>query len=73
MGGYGDGPGQFKYPVGCAFLAADRIVVLERANARCQVLEVEVTLPSRADEHLGLRGSDLVGAALQPDKGGSWR
>ena len=42
IGGFGRRPGEFDYPIACAFLARDRVVVLERANARCQVLEVEV-------------------------------
>jgi hypothetical protein len=46
IGGFGRGPGEFNYPAACAFLAPDRLVVLERAGARCQVLEVEVgTVP----------------------------
>jgi DNA-binding beta-propeller fold protein YncE len=44
VGGFGGGPGQFYYPVACEFLASDRLVVLERANARFQVLDL--TLPS---------------------------
>jgi DNA-binding beta-propeller fold protein YncE len=43
IGGFGYGPGQFNYPAGCAFLAPDRLVVLERAGARVQVLAL--TLP----------------------------
>jgi DNA-binding beta-propeller fold protein YncE len=42
IGGFGHGPGSFNYPVACAFLARDRVAVLERAGARLQVLEVEV-------------------------------
>lgn len=42
IGGFGAGPGQFYFPAGCAFLAPDRLVVLERAGARCQFLEVDV-------------------------------
>jgi hypothetical protein len=41
VGGFGDGPGQFNYPAACAFLAPDRLVVLERAGARGQILEVD--------------------------------
>lgn len=41
IGGFGRGPGQFNYPVACAFVAHDRLVVLERAGSRVQVLEVE--------------------------------
>jgi DNA-binding beta-propeller fold protein YncE len=40
VGGFGDGPGQFNYPAASAFLAPDRLVVLERAGDRCQILEV---------------------------------
>jgi hypothetical protein len=47
----GAGPGQFQYPAACAFLAADRIVVVERAGARFQVLEV--ALPSSVDAGFG--------------------
>jgi DNA-binding beta-propeller fold protein YncE len=42
IGGFGRGPGQFDYPVGCVFLAPDRLAVLERAGARLQVLGVDV-------------------------------
>jgi len=45
IGGFGYGPGQFRYPAGCAFLAPDRLVVLERAGARIQVLEIDVAFP----------------------------
>jgi hypothetical protein len=41
IGGFGAAPGQFNYPAACAFLGDDRLVVLERAGARCQILEVE--------------------------------
>lgn len=41
VGGYGQEPGQFDHPVACAFLADDRLAVLERAGARFQVLEIE--------------------------------
>jgi DNA-binding beta-propeller fold protein YncE len=40
VGGFGAGPGQFNYPAASAFLAPDRLVVLERAGNRCQVLEI---------------------------------
>lgn len=40
IGGYGAGPGQFYYPIACEFLDDDRVLVLERAGARLQVLEV---------------------------------
>lgn len=43
VGGYGQEPGQFDHPVACAFLAEDRLAVLERAGARIQVLEIETT------------------------------
>jgi DNA-binding beta-propeller fold protein YncE len=42
VGGFGREPGQFEYPIGCAFLGADRVAVLERAGSRLQVLEVNV-------------------------------
>jgi hypothetical protein len=41
IGGFGRGPGQFNYPTACAFLAANRFVVLERAGARFQIFELE--------------------------------
>ena len=40
IGGFGRGPGQFYYPVATSFLADDRMLVLERAGARLQVLEI---------------------------------
>lgn len=40
IGGFGRGPGQLYYPVACGFLAEDRVLVLERAGARLQVLEI---------------------------------
>jgi len=43
VGGYGQEPGQFDHPVACAFLADDRLAVLERAGARVQVLEIATT------------------------------
>ncbi len=43
IGGRGREPGEFIHPVSCAFLAADRLVVLERAGARIQILEVGMT------------------------------
>jgi len=55
LGGWGGGPGQFDYPAGCEFIAPDRIVVVERAGARFQVLEV--TPPYPADADLGSAGS----------------
>ena len=65
IGGFGHGPGQFDYPSGCAFLAPDRLVVLERVGARFQVLEVQVP----ASEHpagatLEQGGSGVAGASL---------
>lgn len=65
IGGFGHGPGQFDYPSGCAFLAPDRLVVLERVGARFQVLEVQVP----ASEHpagatLEQGGPGAAGASL---------
>jgi hypothetical protein len=65
IGGFGRGPGQFDYPSGCAFLAPDRLVVLERVGARFQVLEVQVP----ASEHpagatLEQGGPGVAGASL---------
>lgn len=53
IGGFGHGPGQFDYPSGCAFTASDRLVVLERAGARFQVLEVAVPAAAHAEAALG--------------------
>ena len=55
VGGYGKGPGQFAYPVGCVFLAENRIAVLERANARCQVFEMELPASFRPSTALDLK------------------
>jgi len=57
FGGLGYGPGQFAYPVGCVFLAQNRIAVLERANARCQVFEMEMSESFRPAMTLDLNGS----------------
>jgi len=57
FGGRGYGPGQFAYPVGCVFLAQNRIAVLERANARCQVFEMEMSESFRPATALDLNGS----------------
>ena len=43
VGGFGQQPGEFNHPVACAFLADDRLAVLERAGARIQVLEIATT------------------------------
>jgi len=53
IGGFGHGPGQFNYPSGCVFTAPDRLVVLERAGARFQVLEVAVPAAAHAEAALG--------------------
>lgn len=51
IGGFGSGPGQFKYPAACAFLAPDQLVVLERGQSRCQVLRLDIEgLPSDQGE-----------------------
>ncbi len=51
IGGYGEGPGEFYYPAACAFLAEDQLVVLERAGARCQVINLELSgLPSNPED-----------------------
>jgi DNA-binding beta-propeller fold protein YncE len=44
IGGRGVGPGQFEYPVGCAFVSGNRLIVLERSSARFQLLEVEMAV-----------------------------
>jgi len=43
LGGFGPGPGQLNYPARCAFLSPDRLVVLERAGARFQVLTLDTS------------------------------
>jgi hypothetical protein len=40
VGGFGRYPGQFSYPVACAFLEPGKLVVVERGGGRCQILEV---------------------------------
>lgn len=63
IGGFGRGPGQFNYPVACAFLASDRLVVLERAGSRLQVLEVgspRAVEPVAAPADSGKSGTALV-------------
>jgi sugar lactone lactonase YvrE len=62
FGGLGNGPGQFAYPVGCVFLSENRIAVLERANARCQVFEMEMPKSFRPATALDLTGSGSTGA-----------
>lgn len=57
IGGFGRGPGQFDYPIGCAFLAPDRVAVLERAGSRLQVLDVEVGEAREPQTGLGSFGS----------------
>jgi hypothetical protein len=53
LGGFGHGPGQFSYPAGCAFQSPDRLVVLERAGARIQVLEIDVAFPGEGNRASG--------------------
>ena len=61
IGGFGYAPGQFAYPVSCEFLAPDRILVLEQANARFQVLEVGIPSLEEGTGRLETAGSALVG------------
>jgi len=61
IGGFGHGPGEFDYPAACAFLAADRLVVLERAGARLQVLEVDAGAAWEPRTGLGSPGSGSTG------------
>ena len=63
FGGLGYGPGQFAYPVGCVFLSQNRVAVLERANARCQVFEMEMPESFRPSTALQLNGSGETGIA----------
>lgn len=65
IGGFGHGPGSFNYPVACAFLARDRVAVLERAGARLQVLEVEVGQARAASPGSGSQGSGSTGALFR--------
>jgi DNA-binding beta-propeller fold protein YncE len=57
IGGYGTSPGQFLYPVASEFLAGDRLLVLERAGARFQVLEVNIPVLDSTREYLERTGS----------------
>ena len=59
IGGFGRAPGQFNYPVACAFLSRDRLAILERAGARLQVLEIEVgqVLESQSESQTNGSGS----------------
>jgi hypothetical protein len=45
VGGFGHGPGQFNYPAACEFLEDGRIVVLERAGGRFQIVDLDMQLP----------------------------
>jgi hypothetical protein len=56
IGGFGRQPGQFCFPVACGFLSDDRLIVLERGTARCQILEVRMSPP----DTLSLYPSNLV-------------
>jgi sugar lactone lactonase YvrE len=68
FGGLGYGPGQFAYPVGCVFLSQNRVAVLERANARCQVFEMELPESFRPSTALDLNGSGRTGIASTTDR-----
>lgn len=59
IGGFGRGPGQFRFPVASGFLAGDRLVVLERGNGRCQILETRMTV---REDQLALDRTDLESA-----------
>jgi len=61
IGGFGRGPGQFDYPIACAFLAPDRVAVLERAGSRLQVLDVEVGEAREPQTGLASPGSGNAG------------
>jgi DNA-binding beta-propeller fold protein YncE len=69
IGGFGHGPGQFNYPVACAFLGADRLAVLERAGARCQVLQVTVPPATEGHDHLDFSDSGASGIGLATVQG----
>jgi hypothetical protein len=58
IGGFGRGPGQFYYPVACEFAGDGRAVVLERAGARVQVLEVASPVSGTEAASLGGERSD---------------
>jgi hypothetical protein len=62
IGGFGQGPGQFYYPVACKFAGDGRAVVLERAGARVQVLEV--ASPDSGTEVGSLEGEGKVPLAV---------
>jgi len=47
IGGFGREPGQFCFPVACGFLSDDRLIVVERGTARCQILQVVMTRPDQ--------------------------
>ncbi len=61
IGGFGRGAGQFNYPTACAFLAANRFVVLERAGARFQIFELEPVETSGLGSELERSGSGNSG------------
>lgn len=67
IGGYGTDPGQFYYPIGVAFLAPDRVAVLERAGARLQVLAVDVGKAWEPQTGLGSESSGNSGASLSAE------
>lgn len=69
IGGFGDGPGQFNYPSGCAFVAPDRLLVLERAGARFQVLEVALPAAAHAEAALGHTNSVTDGVLSASEQG----
>jgi hypothetical protein len=60
--GFGREPGQVSYPVACGFLARGQLVVLERAGARFQILEIDVPIVEIADRELMQSGSGDAGA-----------
>jgi len=67
LGGYGTDPGQFYYPIGVAFLAPDRVAVLERAGARLQVLAVDVGKAWEPQTGLGSEGPGDSGVSLSAE------
>jgi len=67
VGGFGRAPGQFDYPIACAFLADDRIAVLERAGSRLQVLAIEVGQVGDAQARLGSFASGCIQTKLSAE------
>jgi DNA-binding beta-propeller fold protein YncE len=70
IGGFGPGPGQLYYPSAIAFLSADRIAVLERVGARCQILDLDLDFILPDPEGAGQIATRLRSAGAQSDSEG---